>query len=188
VLGVFFCSAFYYNHRVAQIELDPFTDEYLRGTIMNASSGVATLTVIVLFTRVKLSSFRPVIFVTPLIAATNLVLTILELNDHHFAYIVSVALRYVSGVCFSIFLIWAIESYPTVCRTRCVGMVFCGTSLGSCLAYGLRPFPLAQQVLSVLVSCLAAWLGKYLRLDYEHRLMDTLSNKGYDKDDQFKRV
>ena len=52
---------------MAQIELDPYTDEYLRGTIMNATSAVATLSVIIVFTRFKFKNFRIITFLLPLI-------------------------------------------------------------------------------------------------------------------------
>lgn len=86
------------------------------------------------------------------------------------------------------FLIWAIESYPTVCRTKCVGLVLSGISLGSLLAYIFRPMPIVQLSFSLGVSILLVWFSKYLKLDYNHRLMDTLSGNWYDRYDQFKKV
>ena len=84
LLGIFFSFAFYYNRRTAQIELDPWTDEYLRGTLMNASSAVATLTVIILFNRYKLKNFRLVTFLTPFIILVQLIAIFLDYKNEIF--------------------------------------------------------------------------------------------------------
>jgi len=67
-------------------------------------------------------------------------------------------------------------------------MVFTGSSLGSMAAYGLRAVPLAQLSVGLAICIMVFALSSKLRLDYEHRLMDTLSNNAYDSQDQFKRV
>ena len=96
--------------------------------------------------------------------------------------------RYLSDLSYSIFVIWAIECYPTVCRTKCVGLVFTGSSFGSMAAYGLKGVPLAQLGVGLTISIMVFIFSPQLKLDYEHRLMDTLSSKAYDSQDQFKRV
>ena len=62
-------------------------------------------------------------------------------------------------------------------------MVLSGISLGTILAYSLKPVEVAQLAVGLLITCVALWFSKYLRLDYDHRLMDTLSLKGYDRFD-----
>ena len=62
-------------------------------------------------------------------------------------------------------------------------MVLSGISLGTILAYCLKTVEVAQLAVGLLITCVALWLSKYLRLDYDHRLMDTLSLKGYDRFD-----
>ena len=156
--------------------------------LMNISSAVATLTVIVIFSKWKFHNFRLATFLTPFILLLNFLVTYLNCDSLPFVYAMSISLRYVSDIGFSIFLIWAIEAYPTVCRTRCVGMVFCGISLGTSFAYALGAYPLVQMGIGLVVSLLAVWASKYLRLDHRHRLKDTLSNKDYDRQDQFRRV
>ena len=84
LLGIFFSFAFFYNRRSVQIELDPWTDEYLRGTLMNSSSAVATLTVIILFNRYKLKNFRFVTILTPFIILAQLVVILLDYKNELF--------------------------------------------------------------------------------------------------------
>jgi len=64
-----------------------------------------------------------------------------------------------------------------------VGFVLSGISLGSLLAYAVKGVPLTQLAVGFVVSLLILWFSKDLRLDYDHRLMDTLSMKGYDRFD-----
>lgn len=84
------------------------------------------------------------------------------------------------------FLIWAIETYPTVSRGRCLGIVLTGSSLGSTLAYSLYSFELVKLSLSVCLGIVVVWASKWVTLDYEHKLRDTLSNNFYDREDKFK--
>ena len=69
-----------------------------------------------------------------------------------------------------------------------MGFVFTGSALGSVAAYGLRSVPLAQLAVGLGISILVFVFSSRIRLDYQHRLMDTLSSKAYDRQDQFKRV
>ena len=151
--------------------------------MMNATSAVAILTVIILFTRFKLTNFRIVTCLLPVMILSQLVIAILGISSYLFETISTIAIRYFSDLSYSFFLIWAIETYPTVCRTKCVGMVLSGISLGSILAYALRSVPLAQLGVGLGISLMILWFSKYLRLDYDHRLMDTLEMKGYDRFD-----
>ena len=92
-------------------------------------------------------------------------------------------IRYLSDVGYSLFLIWTIETHPTVCRTKSVGFVLSGISIGSSLAYGLRSFPVLQSSVGIGISLLVLTFSHNLSLDYDHRLMDTLSHHGYDRYD-----
>ena len=92
-------------------------------------------------------------------------------------------IRYLSDVGYSLFLIWTIETHPTVCRTKSVGFVLSGISIGSSLAYIVRSYPIVQASLGIVISLLVLAFSHNLRLDYDHRLMDTLSNNGYDRYD-----
>ena len=67
-------------------------------------------------------------------------------------------------------------------------MVLSGISLGCILAYCLKDMEVVQLGVGLAISLLVLWFSKYIRLDYDHRLMDTLSLKGYDRFDQFKKV
>lgn len=51
---------------------------------MNGASTVATLTVIVLFTRFKLKNLRWVTILTPFLVLTDLIVTILSENGYAF--------------------------------------------------------------------------------------------------------
>ena len=150
---------------------------------MNATSAVATLTVILLFTRFKLTNFRMVTFLLPLIFVVQIAGSFVEFDKKLFQTITSIAIRYAADFSYSIFLIWAIQSYPTVCRAKCVGIVLSGISFGCILSYALKSVPLVQLIVGLVISLIALWFSKYLRLDYDHRLMDTLSQKGYDRYD-----
>lgn len=56
-MSFFFMMAFFFNNRLAQISLDDFTNEYLRGLLMNSTSAVATITVIILITKYKINRY-----------------------------------------------------------------------------------------------------------------------------------
>ena len=55
-------------------------------------------------------------------------------------------------------------------------------------AYGSRSAPLGQLGIGLGICILVFAFSSKLRLDYDHRLMDTLSGNAYDSQDQFKRV
>ena len=62
-------------------------------------------------------------------------------------------------------------------------MVLSGVSIGCVLAYGLKSFGMAQLIVGFVASVAAFYCSQYLRLDYDHRLMDTLERNGYDRFD-----
>ena len=99
---------FSFNNRFAQISLDEFTNEYLRGTIMNGTSAIATITVIILVTHFKLNKYTCLALLTILVLLVNLIVAIIGVEDFLFESIVSIALRNLSNLSYSIFLIWTI--------------------------------------------------------------------------------
>jgi hypothetical protein len=67
---------FFFNNRLAQISLDEFTNEYLRGTIMNSTSAVATITVIILITRFKVNKYTSLALLSLSVTLADLIVTI----------------------------------------------------------------------------------------------------------------
>lgn len=77
-VGFLLAFVFFFNSRNAQIQLDSFTDTYLRGTIMNSTTAVATITIIFLLTRFQVNHYRYITFLTPFISFTALMIAFLE--------------------------------------------------------------------------------------------------------------
>ena len=51
---------------------------------MNATSAVATLTVIILFSKFKLNNFRYITFLLPIVVLVDLIVTALGQNGYYF--------------------------------------------------------------------------------------------------------
>lgn len=141
-MSLFLMFTLFFNNRLAQISLDQFTNEYLRGTIMNGTSAFATITVIILITKYKVNKFIYLALPTCAVVIIDIILTGIDLNGFISESILSILLRYLSDLSYSIFLIWTIEAFPTVCRTQCLALALCGSSLGVISAYSLSSFPL----------------------------------------------
>jgi hypothetical protein len=133
-------AAFLFNNRLAQISLDEFTNEYLRGLMMNCTSAVATLTVIVLITRYQLNSYTYFAAALLLGSFADLVIALAGLEGHLVDTVISIAIRYLSDLGYSLFLIYTIETFPTVCRTQSLTFALTGSSVGVVLAYLLSQF------------------------------------------------
>jgi hypothetical protein len=187
-MSFFFMMAFFFNNRLAQISLDEFTNEYLRGLLMNCTSAVATITVIVLITRYQMNRFT--YFAVALLVGSLLDagVTAAGLDGFMVDTIVSIAIRYLSDLSYSLFLIYTIETFPTVCRTQCLTFALTGSSLGVILAYSLSRYRWVEIVLSLLLSVVLVVRSKDIQLDYENKLRDTLKDEYYDENDRFKRV
>lgn len=155
---------------------------------MNGTSAFATLTVIIIITKYKINNYFYISIPYLLIAIVNVIYSSLDYHNFIVESIFSIILRYLSDLSYSLFLIWAIEAFPTVCRGRCLGLTLCGSSLGSIIAYSLKSTELSQYILSLLLTILVAFLSKYFSLDYENKLRDTLTNEYYDEKDRFKSV
>ena len=78
LLGFFLNFVFYFNSRTAQIQLDNFTDTYLRGTLMNSTTAVATITLIILITKFRLNSYRYLTVFAPILSFATLIYTIVS--------------------------------------------------------------------------------------------------------------
>jgi hypothetical protein len=78
LVGLLLGFAFFFNSRNAQIQLDSFTDTYLRGTIMNSTTAVATITIIFLLTRFQVNHYRYITFLTPFISLTALIIAAID--------------------------------------------------------------------------------------------------------------
>lgn len=179
---------FFFNNRLAQISLDEFTNEYLRGTIMNSTSAVATITVIVLITRFKVNKYTSLALLSLSVTLADLIVTIVGVREFILESILCIALRYFSDLSYSIFLIWTIEAFPTVCRTQCLTLALCGSSVGSIMAYSLQSFETAELVISLILNLAALNLSRPLKLNYENKLTDTLADEYYDEKDLFRRA
>lgn len=155
---------------------------------MNGTSAFATLTVIIIITKYKINNYFYISIPYLLIAIVNVIYSSLDYHNFIVESIFSIILRYLSDLSYSLFLIWAIEAFPTVCRGRCLGLTLCGSSLGSIIAYSLKSTELSQYILSLLLTIMVAFLSKYFSLDYENKLRDTLTNEYYDEKDRFKSV
>lgn len=99
---------FFFNNRFAQISLDEFTDEYLRGTLMNGTSAIATISVIIFITRYKINKYTPLAFLSFFVTFIDLLVTLSQINGFIMESILCISLRYLSDLSYSIFLIWTI--------------------------------------------------------------------------------
>ena len=102
--------------------------------------------------------------------------------------VLSVIMRYASDLGYTVFLIWAVETFPTVCRARGVGISLCGLSLGCALAYAFHDYNKTRLSMSVVFGILVVVVSRMVKLDYEHKLTDTLNDNFYDQEDKFKSV
>ena len=155
---------------------------------MNGTSAFATLTVIIIITKYKINNYFYVSIPYLLITIVNLIYFLFDYHIFIVESILSIILRYLSDLSFSLFLIWAIEAFPTVCRGRCLGLTLCGSSFGSILAYSLISTELSQFIISLILTIFVAYLSRYFSLDYENKLRDTLTDEYYDEKDRFKSV
>lgn len=180
--------AFFFNNRLAQISLDSFTNEYLRGLLMNCTSAVATITVIILITRYQVNRYT--YFAVALLAGSlaDLLVSVAGFDGFLIDSIISIAMRYLSDLSYSLFLIYTIETFPTVCRTQALTFALTGGSLGVILAYVLSQYRWAEIVMSLLMNIVLLVRSKDIQLDYENKLRDTLKDEYYDENDRFKKV
>lgn len=139
-MSFFFMLTFFFNNRLAQISLDDFTNEYLRGLLMNCTSAVATVTVIIIITRYQVNRYT--YFAIALLAGSVLDLAVgaAGLDGFWLDSAVAIGMRYLSDLSYSMFLIYTIETFPTVCRTQSLTFALTGSSIGVILAYGLSGY------------------------------------------------
>jgi len=107
-------------------------------------------------------------------------LTVLKIDNFMIASILSILLRYLSDLSYCIFLIWAIETFPTVCRTTGVAFVLVGSSFGTILAYSLKEHRIAELLISIILYLIGLKLIGHVRPNHENKLFDTLKNEYYD--------
>ena len=107
-MSFLFMMAFFFNNRLAQISLDDFTNEYLRGLIMNSTSAVATITVIILITKYKINRYT--YFAVALLVGSllNMLVSAIGLEGFAVDTAISIANRYLSDLSYSLFLIYTI--------------------------------------------------------------------------------
>lgn len=75
---------------------------------MNITSAIATITVIVLITRYKINKFTYIGLSLLVISLINLLINIFGWNYFLIESVVSIAMRYVSDLSYSLFLIYTI--------------------------------------------------------------------------------
>lgn len=100
----------------------------------------------------------------------------------------AVFIRYLSELCDGLLLIWAIESFPTICRAYCVGFVFCGVGLGVGAAYLLRDFIEVAYILGLVCTTFALVFEGFLELDKFGIMTDTLHGGYYDENDTYYKM
>ncbi len=147
---------------------------------MNSTSAIATITVIVLITKYKINRYTYFGIILCVISFANLIVYVIGVNRFLIDSIVSILLRYISDLSYSLFLIYTIETFPTVCRAQCLAFTLCGSSLGVILAYSLSAYLTIQVLLSLGLNIILMAKSKYIQLDYENKLKDTLTDEYYD--------
>ena len=155
---------------------------------MNSTSAFATITVIILITKYQINHYTYFGVILCVVSLANLLITLIGADQFIIASIISILLRYVSDLSYSIFLIYTIQTFPTVCRAQCLTFTLCGSSFGVMLAYSLSSYSIVQLLISLGVSIVMMVKSKNILLDYENKLMDTLTDEYYDENDRFKRV
>lgn len=165
-MSFLFMLTFFFNNRLAQISLDEFTNEYLRGMLMNCTSALATITVIILITRYQINRYTYLAVAMLIGSLLDLVITATGMDGFIVDSVVSIAIRYISDLSYSLFLIYTIETFPTVCRTQCLAFALTGSSLGVILAYTLSQYHWAELVLGLLLNMLLVMRSKDIQLDY----------------------
>lgn len=109
---------------------------------MNSTSAIATITVIILITKYQINRYTYFGVILCFVSLANLIVAIIGADRFLIDSIVSILLRYVSDLSYSLFLIYTIETFPTVCRAQCLAFTLCGSSLGVMLAYSLSSYPI----------------------------------------------
>lgn len=157
---------------------------------MNSTSTVATITVIILITKYKINRYTYFSFALLVASFVYLLVAAIGWDKSEFIVdiILSIAVRYASDLSYSLFLIYAIEAYPTVCRAQALSLTLCGSSFGVILAYSLSGMKVAQLSIAFAFNIILLHQSQYIRLDYENALRDTLADEYYDQNDRFKRV
>lgn len=143
---------------------------------MNSTSAFATLTVIILITRYKINNFSYFPMIMLAVSLANAAVGIVGINQFILESIISIILRYLSDLSYSIFLIYTIETFPTVCRSQGLALALCGGSFGVILAYSLSTYRITELVLCSCFNMLLVIRSKFIQLDYENKLMDTLTD------------
>jgi hypothetical protein len=175
-MSFLFMLAFFFNNRLAQISLDDFTNEYLRGMLMNCTSAVATITVIILITRYQVNRYTYFAVAMLIGSLLDVVIAVTGMDGFLIESAISIAIRYLSDLSYCLFLIYTIETFPTVCRTQCLAFALTGSSVGVILAYTLSQYRWAELVLGLLLNMLLVVRSKDIQLDYENKLRDTLKD------------
>lgn len=75
-----------------------------------------------------------------------------------------------------------------MCRSQGLALTLCGGSFGVILAYSLSNYRITELVLCFCFNIVLVVRSKFIQLDYENKLMDTLTDEYYDLNDRFKRV
>lgn len=99
----------------------------------------------------------------------------------------AVLIRYFSELCDGLLLIWSIETFPTVCRSFCVCLVFCGSGCGVVAAYLLREQIEIAYVVGLGCVILGVLTEGFLGMEGFGVMRDTLEGGYYDEEDRFYR-
>lgn len=79
LIGFLLMFTFSFNSRFAQISLDEFTNEYLRGTLMNGTSAIATISVIILVTHFKMTRYTCLSLLTIVVSLVYFIFTLMDI-------------------------------------------------------------------------------------------------------------
>ena len=143
--GTFFMFTIYMTIKVSQISLDPFTDTHSRSIMINIGTAAADLTLCIFLDKFKGKTTKFLFVGNCLMIIVMIVSSSLDVDNTNTPFnivqeVISVAMRYLSELCYGLILIWAIETFPTINRSLCVGIVVGGSSFGVILAYGIRQY------------------------------------------------
>lgn len=180
LLGILFMFTFFFNAKLSQLSLDEFTSSTERGLIMNITSAVATLSAILLLAKFNSGKYFIISLLSVLTVVIYIAFKSLGWNSKVAEIVLSVILRYFSNLSYGIFIIWAIETFPTICRAQCLSFVLCGCSFATMLAYGLNNFETILLCISLVLNLLIMGSLKFLNANQNKKLLDTLHGEYYD--------
>jgi hypothetical protein len=188
LLGFLFMFAVEFNVKMAQISLDSYTSTYRRSILISIPTALADITLCLFLVRFRHRTCKSIFLGIEWLLGMLILCHMIGLCKDVMGIVVvahSMAIRYLSELCYGIMIIWSIETFPTISRGCCTTMVFCGCAVGCSFVYMLRSNIMLLYIISFGNTLLMMWLEKRLDLHKYGTMIDTFEGEYYDENDKY---